>query len=157
MAERRDRDITQNRRAFHDYHVDERYEAGIALVGSEVKSLRDGRAQLKDSYARFVGDELFLVGAHIGAYAPSSQFGHQPERARKLLLNRHELDKLESKIKERGYTLVPLRLYWVRGRCKVELGLARGKKAPDKREAIRERTDRREVDRAMAAGRRRGR
>jgi SsrA-binding protein len=157
MAERRDRDITQNRRAFHDYHVDERYEAGIALQGSEVKSLRDGRAQLKDSYARFFGDELFLVGAHIGAYAPSSQFGHAPERARKLLLNRRELDKLESKIKERGYTLVPLRLYWVRGRCKVELGLARGKKDPDKREAIRERTDRREVDRAMAAGRRCGR
>jgi SsrA-binding protein len=157
MAERGDRDITQNRRAFHDYHIDDRYEAGIALIGSEVKSLRDGRAQLKDSYARFVGDELFLVGAHISAYAPSSEFGHAPERDRKLLLNRHEIDKLTSKIKERGYTLVPLRLYWVRGRCKVELGLARGKKAPDKREAIRERTERREIDRAMAAGRRRGR
>jgi SsrA-binding protein len=158
MAERRDRDrdIAQNRRAYHDYHVDDRYEAGLALVGSEVKSLRDGRAQLKDSYARFFGDELFLVGAHISAYAPSSQFGHEPERNRKLLLNRHELEKLAGKIKERGYTLIPLRLYWVRGRCKVELGLARGKKAPDKREAIRERTERREIDRAMAAGRRRG-
>ena len=157
MPERGDRAIAVNRRAFHDYHVDERFEAGLALVGSEVKSLRDGRAQLKDSYARFVGEELFLVGAHISPYAPSSQFGHEPERHRKLLLHRHEIEKLTGKIKERGYTLIPLRLYWVRGRCKVELGLARGKKAPDKREAIRERTDRREVDRAMAAARKRGR
>jgi SsrA-binding protein len=157
MVEKRDRDIAVNRRAFHDYHVDERIEAGLALVGSEVKSLRDGRVQLKDSYARFFGEELFLVGAHISPYAPSSQFGHEPERHRKLLLNRREIDKLEGKIKERGYTLVPLRLYWVKGRAKVELGLARGKKAPDKREAIRERTDRREVDRAMAAARKRGR
>jgi SsrA-binding protein len=156
MAEARDRDITQNRRAFHDYHIDERFEAGLQLIGSEVKSLRDGRAQLKDSYARFVGDELYLIGAHIGAYAPSSQFGHEPERARKLLLHRREIDKMAGKVKERGYTLIPLRLYWVRGRAKVELGVARGKKAPDKREAIRERTERREIDRAMAAGRRRG-
>ena len=156
MAESKDRDITVNRRAFHDYHIDDRIEAGLQLIGSEVKSLRDGRAQLKDAYARFFGDELFLVGAHISTYAPSSQFGHEPERHRKLLLHRAEIDKLTSKIKERGYTLVPLRLYWVRGRCKVELGLARGKKAPDKREAIRERTDRREVDRAMAAARKRG-
>jgi SsrA-binding protein len=157
MVEKRDRDIAVNRRAFHDYHVDDRVEAGLVLIGSEVKSLRDGRAQLKDSYARFFGDELFLVGAHIGAYAPASQFGHEPERHRKLLLHRREIDKLTSKLKERGYTLVPLRLYWVKGRAKVELGLARGKKAPDKREAIRERTDRREVDRAMASARKRGR
>jgi SsrA-binding protein len=156
MTERRDRDITQNRRAFHDYHIDERYEAGLALVGSEVKSLRDGRANLKDSYARFFGEELFLVGAHIGPYAPSSQFGHAPERHRKLLLHRREIDKLAGKVKERGLTIVPLRLYWVKGRCKVELGVARGKKAHDKREAIRERTERREIDRAMSAGRRRG-
>ena len=157
MAEAPERDIAQNRRAFHDYHIDERVEAGLSLIGSEVKSLRDGRAQLKDSYARFFGDELFLVGAHISAYAPSSQFGHEPERNRKLLLHRREIDKLTSRIKERGYTLIPLRLYWVKGRCKVELGLARGKKAPDKREAIRERTDRREVDRALASARKRGR
>ena len=155
--EARDRDITVNRRAFHEYFIDERYEAGLVLTGSEVKSLRDNRAHLKDAYARFFGDELFLVGAHIAPYAPSSQFGHEPERHRKLLLHRREIDKLTSRIKERGYTLVPLRLYWVKGRCKVELGLARGKKAPDKREAIRERTDRREVDRAMASARKRGR
>jgi SsrA-binding protein len=150
----RDRDITVNRRAFHEYHIDERVEAGLALVGSEVKSLRDGRVNLKDAYARFLGDELFLIGVHISPYGPASQFGHDPERNRKLLLHRREIDKLRGKIKERGLTLIPLRLYWVRGRAKAELGLGRGKKLHDKRQAIRERTERREVDRAMAAGRR---
>jgi SsrA-binding protein len=150
----RDRDITVNRRAFHEYHIDERVEAGLALVGSEVKSLRDGRVNLKDAYARFLGDELYLIGVHISAYGPASQFGHDPERNRKLLLHRREIDKLRGKIKERGLTLIPLRLYWVRGRAKAELGLGRGKKLHDKREAIRERTEKREVDRAMAAGRR---
>jgi SsrA-binding protein len=151
----RDRDITVNRRAFHEYHIDERLEAGLALVGSEVKSLRDGRVNLKDAYARFVGDELFLIGVHISPYGPASQFGHEPERHRKLLLHRRELDKLGGKLKERGLTMVPLRLYWVKGRAKVELGLGRGKKLYDKREAIRERMEKRDVDRAMAAGRRR--
>ena len=153
--EARDRDISVNRRAFHDYFIDERYEAGLMLVGSEVKSLRAGRANLKDAYARFFGEELFLVGAHISPYAPSSQFGHEPTRSRKLLLHRREIDKLRGKIQERGLTLVPLRLYWSKGRAKAELGLGRGKKFHDKREAIRERTERREVDRALAAGRRR--
>jgi SsrA-binding protein len=152
-----ERDITVNRRAFHDYTISERYEAGMALVGSEVKSLRDNRANLKDAYARFFGEELFLVGAHISPYGPASQFGHEPERNRKLLLHRRELDRLHGKIQERGLTLVPLRLYWVRGRAKVELGLGVGKKLYDKRVAIRERMERREIDRAMAAGRRRGR
>ena len=152
-----ERDITVNRRAFHDYTISERYEAGLALVGSEVKSLRDNRANLKDAYARFFGEELFLVGAHISPYGPASQFGHEPERNRKLLLHRRELDRLHGKIQERGLTLVPLRLYWVRGRAKVELGLGVGKKLYDKRVAIRERMERREIDRAMAAGRRRGR
>jgi SsrA-binding protein len=151
----RDRDITVNRRAFHEYHIDERLEAGLALVGSEVKSLRDGRVNLKDAYARFVGDELYLIGVHISPYGPASQFGHEPERHRKLLLHRRELDKLGGKLKERGLTMVPLRLYWVKGRAKVELGLGRGKKLYDKREAIRERMEKRDVDRAMAAGRRR--
>ena len=152
-----ERDISVNRRAFHDYTISERYEAGLALVGSEVKSLRDNRANLKDAYARFFGEELFLVGAHISPYGPASQFGHEPERNRKLLLHRRELDRLRGKIQERGLTLVPLRLYWVRGRAKVELGLGVGKKLHDKRVAIRERMERREIDRAMAAGRRRGR
>jgi SsrA-binding protein len=150
----RDRDISVNRRAFHDYAIDERYEAGLALTGSEVKSLRDGRANLKDAYARFFGDELFLVGAHISPYGPASQFGHVPTRDRKLLLHRRELDKLRGKLQEKGLTLVPLRLYWVRGRAKAELGVGRGKKLHDKRASIRERMERREIDRAMAAGRR---
>ncbi len=150
----RDRDITVNRRAFHEYHIDDRVEAGLMLVGSEVKSLREGHVNLKDAYARFQGEELFLVGMHISAYGPSSQFGHEPERTRKLLLHRREIDKLRGKLKERGLTLVPLRLYWVKGRAKAELGVGRGKKLHDKREAIRERAERREVDRAMAAGRR---
>jgi SsrA-binding protein len=153
-AESRERDISVNRRAFHDYAIDERYEAGLMLTGSEVKSLRAGRANLRDAYARFFGDELFLIGAHISPYAPASQFGHDPTRSRKLLLHRRELERLRGKIHERGLTLVPLRLYWSRGRAKAELGLGRGKKLHDKRAAIRERTERREIDRAMAAGRR---
>jgi SsrA-binding protein len=152
--EARERDISVNRRAFHDYHLDERYEAGLVLTGSEVKSLRAGRANLKDAYARFFGDELWLVGAHISPYAPASQFGHDPVRNRKLLLHRREIEKLRSKIQEKGLTLIPLRLYWSKGRAKAELALGRGKKLHDKRAAIRERTERREIDRAMAAGRR---
>jgi len=148
------RDITVNRRAFYEYHFDDRVEAGLMLVGSEVKSLRNGHVNLKDAYARFQGDELFLIGMHISQYGPASQFGHEPERIRKLLLHRREIDKLRGKLKERGLTLVPLRLYWVKGRAKAELGLGRGKKLHDKREAIRERTEKREVSRAMAAGRR---
>ena len=151
----RDRDIAVNRRAFHDFHFDERIEGGLVLIGSEVKSLRDGRAQLKDSYARFIRDELFLVGVHISPYAAASQFGHEPERPRKVLLHRRELDRVREKIQERGLTVIPLRLYWVKGRAKVELGLGRGKKLHDKREAIRDRDTKREIDRAMAAGRRR--
>jgi SsrA-binding protein len=153
--EARERDIAVNRRAFHDYAIDERFEAGLVLTGSEVKSLRDNRANLKDAYARFFGDELFLVGSHISPYGPSSQFGHDPVRTRKLLLHRSEIEKLRAKLLERGLTLVPLRLYWSKGRAKAELGLGRGKKLFDKRASIRERMERREVDRAMAAGRRR--
>ena len=154
--EARARDISVNRRAFHDYAIGERYEAGLVLTGSEVKSLRAGRANLKDSYARFFGEDLFLVGAHISPYAPASQFGHDPERSRKLLLHRRELDRLHTRIQEQGLTLIPLRLYWSKGRAKTELGLGRGKKFHDKRATIREKTEKREIDRAMAVGRRRG-
>ena len=153
--EARERDITVNRRAFHDYAIGERFEAGLALMGSEVKSLRDNRAHLKDAYARFFGDELWLVGAHISPYAPASQFWHDPVRNRKLLLHRREIERLRGRIKERGLTLVPLRLYWSHGRAKTELGLGTGKKLHDKRAAIRERMEKREIDRAMAAGKRR--
>ena len=154
--EARERDISVNRRAFHDYAIGERYQAGLVLTGSEVKSLRAGRANLKDAYARFFGEELFLVGAHISPYAPASQFGHDPERNRKLLLHRLELDRLRTRIQERGLTLVPLRLFWQDGRAKAELGLGRGKKFYDKRATIKEQTEKREINRAMAAGRRRG-
>jgi SsrA-binding protein len=151
----RDRDISTNRRAFFDYTIEERYEAGLMLVGSEVKSLRAGRANLKDAYARFFGEDLYLIGAHISPYAPASSLGHDPVRSRKLLLHRRELERLRAKIQERGLTLVPLRLYWSKGRAKAELGLGRGKKLYDKRSAIRARTDAREVAQAMARGRRR--
>jgi SsrA-binding protein len=154
--EARERDITVNRRAFHDYTITERFEAGLVLIGSEVKSLRENRAHLKDAYARFFGDELFLIGSHISPYAPASQFGHEPTRTRKLLLHRRELDKLQGKIQEKGLTLVPLRLFWSKGKAKAELGLGVGKKLHDKRASIRERMERREMDRAMAAGKRRG-
>ena len=158
MSEKaRERDIAVNRRAFHDFAFDERYQAGLVLTGSEVKSLREGRANLKDAYARFFGDELFLVGAHISPYAPASQFGHEPERSRKLLLHREEIERLRNRIQERGLTVIPLRLYWEKGRAKAELGLGRGKKLHDKRESIRERMEKRDIDRAMAAGRRRER
>jgi SsrA-binding protein len=152
--EAKERDIAVNRRAFHDYFFDERYEAGLVLTGSEVKSLRDNRANLRDAYARFFGDELFLVGAHISPYGPASQFGHDPVRTRKLLLHRKEIERLRSRIQERGLTLIPLRLYWSKGRAKTELGLGRGKKLHDKRATIRERMEKRDIDRAMAAGRR---
>jgi len=155
--EARERDITQNRRAFHEYHILERFEAGLVLTGSEVKSLRDNRVHLKDAYARFFGEELFLVGSHISPYGPASQFGHDPERTRKLLMHRRELDRLRGRVQERGFTLVPRRLYWSKGRAKAELGLGQGKKLHDKRVAIRERMERREMDRAMARGRQRGR
>jgi SsrA-binding protein len=145
----RDRDIAVNRRARFEYHIEETFEAGIALLGSEVKALRDGKANLKDSYGRIEGDEVWLWNAHISPYGPASQFGHEPTRSRKLLLHRGEIERLTGKVKERGLTLIPLRLYFKKGRAKVELGLARGKKHHDKREAIKEREVRREMDRAM--------
>jgi len=151
MAEgaRADRDITVNRRARHDFFIEETYEAGLVLTGSEVKSLREGRANLKDSYGRIDRDEIWLLNAHISPYGPASQFSHEPTRTRKLLLHRREIERLAGKVKERGLTLIPLRLYFKKGRVKVELGLARGKKQFDKRASIRERELQREADRAM--------
>jgi SsrA-binding protein len=144
-----DRDIAVNRRARHEFHIEETVEAGIVLLGSEIKSLRAGKANLKDSYGRIERDEVWLSNAHISPYGPASQFGHEPTRTRKLLLHREEIARLTGKVKERGLTLVPLRLYFKNGRAKVELALARGKKQHDKRDSIREREVRREMDRAM--------
>jgi SsrA-binding protein len=143
------RDITVNRRARHDSHIEENFEAGLVLTGSEVKSLRAGKVQLKDSYGRIERGEVWLFNAHISPYAASAQFGHEPTRSRKLLLNRREIEHLIGKVKERGLTLIPLRMYFKNGRAKVELGLARGKKLYDKREATKEREVKREMDRAM--------
>ena len=144
--------IAQNKKARHDYHIEETYEAGLVLVGTEVKSLRAGRASLTDGFAEVHGGEVFLHGVHIPVYTQGTWTNHEPRRVRKLLLNRAEIGKIDSKVRERGFTLVPLALYFKDGRAKVEIGLARGKRAYDKRHAIAERTANREA--AVAIGRR---
>jgi SsrA-binding protein len=141
--------VASNRRAHHDFDILETLEAGLVLQGTEVKSLRDSRADLKESYARVEGNEAWLLGLHISPYAQGNRANHEPLRPRKLLLHRGEINRLLGKIMEKGLTLVPLRLYFKQGRAKVELGLARGRKTLDKRHAIREREERREVARAL--------
>ncbi len=141
--------ITENRRARHDYTVDERLEAGLQLLGSEVKALREGTANLADAYALPKGGELFLLSAHIGVYNPASLFTHEPTRSRKLLLHRAELDRWTAKVRERGYSIIPLVLYFRDGKAKVELGLCRGKTHEDRREDIKARDTKREMDRAV--------
>ena len=139
--------IVENRKAFHDYFVEERYEAGLVLRGTEVKSLREAQVNFKDCYAAIDNGEAWLIGCHITPYHHGSDANHDPERSRKLLLHRREIGRLLGKVAERGLTLIPLRLYFKDGRAKVELGLARGKKLHDKRASIRERDERRELDR----------
>jgi len=141
--------VSENRKARHDYHIYETYEAGIALTGTEVKSLRAGKANLKDSYARIDHGELLLYQVHISPYDPGNRFNHEPLRTRKLLMHRYEINKLIGKTKEKGYTLVPLKLYFTRGIAKVELGLATGKHTYDKRQDIAERDAKRDIDRAL--------
>ena len=141
--------IASNRRARHDYHIDDTYEAGLVLVSTEVKSLRQGRASLVDGFAEIDGGEAWLHNVHIPEYSQGTWTNHSARRKRKLLLNRHEIDKLERKVSEKGFTLVPLALYFKDGRAKVELGVARGKKAYDKRHAIAERTANREEQQAL--------
>lgn len=150
----KDRAIATNRRARHEYEILETVEAGLVLRGTEVKSLRAGLVNFKDSYATIRNDEGWFVGCHISPYSHGTDANHEPERDRKLLLHRRELGRLTGRIAERGLTLVPLRLYFKGGRAKVELGLARGKKLHDKRSALREREVRREMDRAARAVRR---
>lgn len=141
--------VTTNRRARHDHEILETYEAGMVLVGSEVKSLRDGNANLKDSYAVVRDGELWLVGCHIAPYAFSRLGGHEPERDRKLLLHRREIDRVASKLAERGLTLIPLKIYFKDGKAKIELGLGRGKRAYDKRQTLKAKEQKREMDRAL--------
>jgi len=149
MAKSSRKIICSNRRARHDYHIEETLEAGLVLVGSEVKSLRAGKANLKDSYARIQEGEVFLVKAHISPYEQANLQNHEPERQRKLLLNHREIHRLRVKVRERGYTLVPLDMYFREGRAKLTLALARGKRRYDKREAIAKRETERRLRRVL--------
>jgi SsrA-binding protein len=146
--------ITVNRKAYHDYHIQENVEAGIVLKGSEIKSVRAGNVNLSDAYARPENDELWLYNTHIASYDAASYNAHEPNRPRKLLLHREEIDSLAGKVMQKGLTLVPLKLYIKHGVAKVELGVARGKKVYDKRETIARRDAEREMDRAMKHRRR---
>lgn len=146
--------ICKNRKARFNFHVEDTYEAGIALVGSEVKSLRNGKANLTDSYAKFRRGEAFLVGVHISPYEQSNRTNHDPLRERKLLLHKTQIKKLVGKVTERGYSLVPLKMYFKNGKAKVLLGLAKGKKAYDKRDSIRKKDQRRELERLLKYRRR---
>ena len=141
--------IAENRRARRDYHVLERVEAGMALTGTEVKSLRDGGGNLQEAYAVLRGGEVFLVGANIAPYRQGSDANHEPMRDRKLLLHRREIEQLGDKVAQRGMTLVPLVLYFKGGRVKLELGLAKGKEGRDKRQAISDRDTRRQLEREV--------
>lgn len=137
----------ENRKARHDYHIHETFEAGIALTGTEVKSLRAGKANLKDSYARIDNGELMLHNMHISPYEQGNRFNHEPLRTRKLLMHRYEINKLVGQTREKGYTLTPLKLYFSKGKVKVELALTTGKKNYDKRQDMAEKDAKREIDR----------
>jgi SsrA-binding protein len=141
--------IASNRKARHDYHIDDVLEAGIVLTGSEIKSVRAGQVNLRESYAVVRGDEIWLLNTHIAPYKQASYANHEPRRDRKLLLHRREINRLIGKLQEKGLTLVPLKMYLKNSRAKVELGLARGKNLYDKRQTLRARDDRRQIEQAM--------
>jgi SsrA-binding protein len=153
MAQREDvKVVTVNRQAYHDYFVDETYEAGIALTGTEIKSVREGKVNLRGAFARVKNGEVWLEGSHIAVYAQGTYMNHDPLRNRKLLLHRREINHLIGKVQTKGLTLIPLKLYLKGDHAKVELGLCRGKKLYDKREAIAKRDAQREIERAVRAG-----
>ena len=145
--------VAENRKARHDYFIDDTYEAGIVLVGTEVKSLREGRINLRDSYVEVRGSahapELFLVGAHISPYDQGNIWNHDPLRVRKLLMHRHEIERLAVKVREKGFTIVPTKVYLKDGRAKVEIGLGRGKKLYDKRHDMADKDAKRDMQRAL--------
>jgi SsrA-binding protein len=141
--------VTFNRKALHDYHILETVEAGLVLTGTEIKSIRDGRVNLREAYARPEDDELWLHNAHIAQYPSAGQSNHEPTRKRKLLLHRSQIEELSQAVEEKGLTLVPLRLYLRSGRAKVELALARGRRMHDKRQAIAKREAERQMERAL--------
>ncbi len=147
-------DVATNRQASHRFNLTERFECGLVLTGTEVKSLREGKAQLKDAYASVRDGEVWLIGVYIPPYGPASRENHEPERPRKLLLHRSEIERLTGKTRERGLTLVPTRMYFSGARAKVEIALARGKDVHDKRESIRTREMAREVQRELREARR---
>jgi SsrA-binding protein len=146
--------ICRNRRATHEYEILDKIECGIVLVGTEVKSLREGHATLEDAYAKIERDELWLVGCEIPEYLFGNRLNHKPKRTRKLLLHRSELNKFAGKASVKGFTLVPLRMYFKNGRAKVEIAVARGKQTHDKRQSLKESEAKREMDRAMSRRRR---
>jgi len=141
--------LTENRKARHDYFIDDEYEAGMVLLGTEVKSLRLGRVNLKDSYAKIKNGEVFVHQMHIGQYPFAYYDNHDPLRPRKLLLHNHEIRKLIGKVQEKGYSLIPMRVYFKNGKVKMSLALARGKRKYDKRESIRKRDEKRDMDRSL--------
>ena len=149
VKERGSKIIAQNKKARYDYHIEDTFEAGLVLTGTEVKSLRAGRASLVDGFAEIENGEAWLLGVHIPEYTQGTWTNHTPRRKRKLLLHRGEIDRIESRVNEKGFTLVPLALYFSSGRAKVELGLGKGRQKADKRQAIAERDSKREIERAM--------
>jgi SsrA-binding protein len=149
MADNGRKIICVNKRARFDYEISDVYEAGMALQGTEVKSLREGRVSLQDAYADIQHGELYLLQAHIDQYEQGNRFNHDPDRPRKLLLHKGEIRRLVGKTQEKGLTLIPTRMYFSRGKAKVELGLAKGKKAYDKRQTLKRRTAEREIERAL--------
>ncbi|SHE39870.1 SsrA-binding protein [Caldanaerobius fijiensis DSM 17918] len=146
MAEDNIKIIAENRKAYHDYFIEERYEAGIVLAGTEVKSIRAGRVNLKDSFARVEDNEVWLYNMHVSPYEKGNIYNKDPLRTRKLLLNRHEINKLAGYVQKGGYTLVPLKIYLKRGLVKIELAVAKGKKIYDKRDVIAKKTAQREME-----------
>ncbi len=141
--------VAQNRKAYHDYFITDNIEAGIALTGSEIKSVREGKVNLRDAYARAVKGEVWLIGAHISRYDAASYQNHDPMRDRKLLLHRTQIAEMVAKTQSKGFTIIPLRMYLKKGRAKVEIGLGRGKKQYDKRDTIAQRESDREIEGAM--------
>lgn len=140
--------VTSNRKAFHDFTIFERYEAGIVLTGTEIKSIRKGAVNLKESFCKVDNDEVFLYNCHISPYENGNRFNHEPKRTRKLLLTKKEILKMSLKMKKEGYTVIPLEIYFKKGLAKIEIGLAKGKKLHDKRDDIAKKTQTREIQRA---------
>ena len=141
--------ISNNRKAFHDYIICEKYTAGIVLTGTEIKSIRANGINLKDSFAKIEDGEIFLYNSHVSPYDQGNRFNHQPDRVRKLLMNKREILKIEIKVKKDGYTIVPLELFLTHGFAKIELGLGKGKKLYDKRETLMKKTQNRDIERSL--------